>query len=191
MRQADVVFAGGKDLAERKAKSHPFVHFFGCGVGTGILRNRFGAAGSRRLGSDPEPVIGWFGVIDERMDYDLLFQDRGRPPDWSFVLIGPVVKVDPALLPRADNIHWLGGRDYAQLPDYCRGFDVCMMPFALNDATRYINPTKALEYLATGRPVMAPPVPDVVSQYQGCISTSSTTTKALSRRSTTPSTIHP
>jgi glycosyltransferase involved in cell wall biosynthesis len=84
-------------------------------------------------------------------------------------MIGPVVKVDPNLLPNFPNLHWLGQRDYSVLPNYCRAFDICMMPFALNAATEYINPTKALEYLATGRPVISTPVKDIVRQYQGLV----------------------
>jgi glycosyltransferase involved in cell wall biosynthesis len=90
-------------------------------------------------------------------------------PNWSFAMVGPVVKVDPADFPRLPNIHWLGGRDYQDLPGYCKAFDVCMMLFALNEATEYINPTKALEYLATGRPVISTPVADVVRQYSDLV----------------------
>ena len=86
-------------------------------------------------------------------------------PEWSFAMVGPVVKVDPNLLPHFPNLYWLGGRDYQVLPNYCRAFDVNMMCFAINAATQYINPTKALEYLATGKPVISTPVKDVVRQY--------------------------
>lgn len=171
IKNADIVFAGGKDLSEKKREQHSNVHFFGCGV----EYQHFAQAqdSSKPLPADvaelPRPVIGWFGVIDERMDYDLVKEMAEARPDWSFVLVGPVVKVDPASLPQAPNLYWVGQRDYKELPDYCRAYDVCMMPFALNDATRYINPTKALEYLATGRPVISTPVNDVVSQYTGTI----------------------
>jgi len=116
-----------------------------------------------------KPIIGWFGVIDERVDYELIKQAAALRPDYSFVLVGPVVKVDPESLPKADNIHWLGGRDYKDLPNYCRAFDICMMCFAINEATEFINPTKALEYLATGKPVISTPVRDVLRQYSDLV----------------------
>ena len=120
------------------------------------------------------PILGWFGVVDERVDYHLVGEMARLRPDWSFALVGPVVKVDPNLLPHAPNLFWLGGRDYQVLPNYCAAFDACMMCFALNDATEYINPTKALEYLAAGKPVISTPVKDVVRQYEGLIDIAST-----------------
>jgi glycosyltransferase involved in cell wall biosynthesis len=168
---ADVVFTGGYELWLKKSKQHDNCHFFGCGV----EYDHFAQAQNDLtsipddVASLPKPVIGWFGVIDERFDYDLLRKAAALRPNWSFVLVGPVVKVDPNSLPQAKNIHWLGGRDYKVLPNYCRAFDVCMMPFALNEATEYINPTKALEYLATGKPVVSTPVRDVVRQYTDTI----------------------
>jgi len=75
------------------------------------------------------------------------------------------VKVDPNLLPHSPNLYWLGGRDYQQLPSYCAAFDVNMMCFALNAATEFINPTKGLEYMATGKPIVSTPVRDVVRQW--------------------------
>lgn len=175
LQRADIVFAGGKKLADKKREQHPNVHFFGCGVEYGHFAQAQQPgdvpADIRAL---PKPVIGWFGVVDERMDYALVAEMARQRPQWSFVLVGPVVKVDPATLPQADNLHWVGQRDYKELPLYCRGYDVCMMPFALNEATRYINPTKALEYLATGRPVISTPVQDVVDQYTGTIAIAAT-----------------
>jgi glycosyltransferase involved in cell wall biosynthesis len=167
IEKADVLFTGGYELWMKKSKQHDNCHFFGCGV----EYDHFALAQNdmTRIPEDiqdlPRPIIGWFGVIDERVDYDLLREAAALRPDWSFVLVGPVVKVDPESLPKADNLHWLGGRDYKVLPNYCRAFDVCMMPFALNEATEFINPTKALEYLATGKPVVSTPVRDVVRQY--------------------------
>src|SRR5690606_27777054 len=111
------------------------------------------------------PILGWFGVIDERVDYAMIGEMARKRPDWSFCLVGPVVKVDPAHLPHCPNLFWLGSRDYQQLPDYCRAFDVCMMPFAMNKSTEFINPTKGLEYMATGRPIVSTPVRDVVRQW--------------------------
>src|SRR5437763_120589 len=90
-------------------------------------------------------------------------------PDWSFAMVGPVVKVDPNLLPHAPNLFWMGGRDYTVLPNYCRAFDICMMPFAMNASTQYINPTKALEYFSTGKPVISTPIEEVIRQYSDLV----------------------
>ena len=171
MQRADIVFAGGKELCQSKKQQHHNVHFFGCGV----EYQHFARAQECELAvpadvrSLPHPIVGWFGVIDERMNYELLAKMADLRPEWSFVLVGPVVKVNPATLPQRPNLHWIGSRDYAELPDYCRAFDICMMPFALNDATKFINPTKALEYLATARPVVSTPVADVVAQYSDTV----------------------
>lgn len=176
IEQADVVFCGGYELWMKKSKQHPNAHFFGCGVEYdhfGQAQNKSGMI-PEDVKSLPRPIVGWFGVVDERVDYSLLRQVAELRPDVSFVLVGPVVKVDPATLPQASNLHWLGGRDYKELPAYCRAYDVCMMPFALNEATQYINPTKALEYLATGKPVISTPVADVVRQYTDTILIAST-----------------
>lgn len=171
LHRADIVFTGGYELWLKKSKQHPNVHFFGCGVEA----EHFGKALNEDttipadIASLPRPIVGWFGVVDERVDYDLLREMAALRPDWSFVMVGPVVKVDPADLPQAPNLHWLGGRDYKELPGYCKGFDACMMAFALNEATEFINPTKALEYLATGKPVISTPVRDVVRQYSDLV----------------------
>jgi hypothetical protein len=167
LRHADVVFTGGPELCARKSLSHDNVHCFGCGVEF----DHFAQAGDPSLRIPPDidfmsrPIVGWFGVCDERIDYPLLAELARLRPEWSFAMVGPVVKVDPNLLPHAPNLFWLGARDYSVLPHYCRAFDVCLMCFAINAATQYINPTKALEYLATGRPVVSTPVTDVVRQY--------------------------
>src|SRR5204863_9099760 len=108
---------------------------------------------------------GYFGVVDERMDYDLIGRLADANPDWSVAMIGPVLKVDESQLPRRANLHWLGQRSYADLPAFCKGFDVCLMPFALNEATEFINPTKALEYMATGKPIVSSAIADVVSNF--------------------------
>ncbi|HTQ09654.1 MAG TPA: glycosyltransferase [Fimbriimonadaceae bacterium] len=168
---ADIVFTGGYELWLRKKAFHPNVHFFGCGVES----NHFGqallddTAIPEDVASLKKPILGWFGVIDERVDYSLLDRLAEARPDWSIVMVGPTVKVDPSELPRRENILWLGNRDYRSLPNYCKAFDICMMPFALNEATVYINPTKALEYMATGRPIIATPVRDVVRQYSDIV----------------------
>ncbi|HEX8324749.1 MAG TPA: glycosyltransferase, partial [Tepidisphaeraceae bacterium] len=122
----------------------------------------------------PRPILGWFGVVDERVDYHLLAEVARMHRNWSIAVVGPVVKIDPNLLPHAPNLHWLGGRDYSVLPNYCRAFDVNMMAFAINKATEFINPTKALEYMATGKPIVSTPVKDVVRQYTDIVSLANT-----------------
>jgi UDP-galactopyranose mutase len=113
----------------------------------------------------PKPRLGYAGVIDERIDLDLIREVAERRPGWQIVMIGPVVKIDPATLPRMANIHWLGMKDYNELPRYFAGWDVATMPFAMNESTRFISPTKTPEYLAAGLPVVSTPVRDVVRQY--------------------------
>jgi glycosyltransferase involved in cell wall biosynthesis len=167
LHEADVVFTGGRKLFESKSKHHDNCHFYGCGVDI----HHFGKA---RLEETPlpedlqglrKPVLGFFGVVDERMDYELIDKLGKANPDWSVVIIGPRTKVEESALPKGPNIHWLGGRGYEQLPGYCKGFDVCMMPFALNEATEYINPTKSLEYMATAKPIVSSAVADVVRNF--------------------------
>lgn len=168
LSEADIVFTSGQDLYRKKSKLNKNVH----ALGGGVDYTHFAQAQDvntpvpmdiEQIG---QPIIGWFGVIDERMDCNLLAQAAAMRPDWNFVLIGPVTGVDSSSLPHANNIHWFGKRDYVRLPAYCRAFDVCMMPFTLNESTDYINPAKALEYFATGLPVVSTPVKDVVRQYR-------------------------
>jgi beta-glucosidase/6-phospho-beta-glucosidase/beta-galactosidase/glycosyltransferase involved in cell wall biosynthesis len=167
LQHADVVFAGGYELWTKKRDVHENAHFFGCGVEF----EHFAQAGDPATPIPPDidfmqrPIVGWFGVVDERVDHHLVAEMARLRPDWSFAMIGPIVKIDPNLLSHAPNVFWMGGRDYSNLPNYCRAFDVCFMSFALNAATEFINPTKALEYLATGRPCVSTPVKDVVRQY--------------------------
>ena len=167
MQHADIVFTGGYELFLKKSQKHPNVHFFGCGVEVEHFAKAHDP--STVIPADIDfinrPIFGWFGVVDERVDYGLIGEVARLKPEWSFAMVGPVVKVDPNLLPHSPNLFWLGGRDYQQLPNYCKAFDVCIMPFALNAATEFINPTKALEYFATGRPVVSTHVKDVVRQY--------------------------
>jgi glycosyltransferase involved in cell wall biosynthesis len=171
IESADIVFTGGYELWLKKSEQHPNVHFFGCGVEFDHFHKAQDRSISRpiELQEVKRPVVGWFGVVDERVDYALLEKVAALRPNYDFVLVGPVVKVDPNQLPQAANIRWLGGRDYKELPDYCRAYDVCMMCFALNEATQFINPTKALEYLATGKPIVSTPVADVVRQYSDTV----------------------
>jgi glycosyltransferase involved in cell wall biosynthesis len=164
---ADVVFTGGRKLFEAKSQFHDNCHFYGCGVDLEHFGSAL-AAGTivpRDVACLAKPVLGYFGVIDERMDYDLVATLADASPRWSVVMVGPVVKVEPDALPLRPNLHWLGHRSYAELPALCKGFDLCLMPFALNESTEFINPTKALEYMATGRPIIGTAVPDVVRNF--------------------------
>jgi glycosyltransferase involved in cell wall biosynthesis len=165
--QADVVFAGGFKLSQSKAKYHGNVHFFGCGVDVAHFATARSADVEvpREIASLERPVIGYYGVIDERIDYELLRVIATSLPDTELVMVGPVVKVDPNDLPQAPNIRWLGQRQYAELPAHVKGFDVCLMPFALNEATEFINPTKTLEYMAAGKPIVSTAVSDVVHNF--------------------------
>lgn len=167
LKQADVVFTGGRKLFEAKSQHNGNCHFYGCGVDC----EHFGKAREEKtevpveLRGMQKPVLGYFGVVDERMDYELIARLADANPNWSVAMIGPVLKVDEATLPKRPNLHWLGQRSYSDLPAYCKGFDVCMMPFALNESTEFINPTKALEYMATGRMIVSTAVPDVVRNF--------------------------
>ncbi len=164
---ADLVFTGGRKMFESKSQHNSNCHFYGCGVDV----EHFGKARRSEtqlpdeLAKLKQPVLGYFGVVDERMDYELVARLADANPDWSIAIVGPVLKVDLNSLPLRPNLHWLGQRAYADLPAICKGFRVCLMPFALNESTEYINPTKALEYMAAGRPIVSSAVPDVVSNF--------------------------
>ena len=172
---ADVVFGGGPKLAQAKRRYHSNVYSYGCGVDVEHFRKaRLArtkpAADIAHLAA---PVLGYFGVVDERLDYDLLAQLADHDPNWNVVVVGPWTKVDRATFPERPNLHWLGGRDYAALPSYVRKYDVCMMPFAINAATEFINPTKALEYMAAARPIVSTAVEDVVLQFDHVVDVAS------------------
>ncbi|HEU4836436.1 MAG TPA: glycosyltransferase family 1 protein [Pyrinomonadaceae bacterium] len=165
-RQVDLVFTGGQSLYEVKRGQHPAVYAFP----SSIDASHFGKA--RATVEDPEdqahiphPRLGFFGVIDERFDVELLDEVAAKRPDWNFVIIGPVVKIDPDALPKHANIHYLGGKKYDELPDYLAGWDVALLLFARNESTRFISPTKTPEYLAAGKPVISTSIRDVVRPY--------------------------
>ena len=166
MQRADVVFTGGMSLFEAKQRLHANVHALPSSVDASHFRPaRTAKSAPADLAQLERPRIGFFGVIDERLDVDLVASVADMRPDWQLVMIGPVVKIDPAVLPRRRNIHWLGGKPYAQLPAYLSGLDIGFMPFALNAATRYISPTKTPEFLAAGLPVVSTPIVDVVRSW--------------------------
>jgi UDP-galactopyranose mutase len=164
--KADIVFTGGMHLYEAKKKFHSNIH----GVPSGIDVKHFIQA--RKFTKDPvdqasipHPRIGFYGVIDERFNIELLRSVAEQRPDWHLVVIGPTAKIDPASLPTNRNIHFIGMRDYKELPGYLAGWDVAMMPFELNEATKYISPTKTPEFLAAGKPVVSTSIHDVVHPY--------------------------
>jgi len=164
LKEADVVFCGGQKMRKKRLPVNENCHFFG----TGVDIEHFGLALSEELVVAPEiaalgsgPVLGYFGVIDERIDYDLLALLADARNDWQVVMVGPTAKVDPAEFPKRSNLHFIGSRPYAQLPALTKGFSVALMPFAINAATEYINPTKALEYMAAGRPVVSTALDEV------------------------------
>jgi UDP-galactopyranose mutase len=166
LASADVVFTGGYSLYEAKKGLHPNIHPFPSSVD----RAHFGRARAMDAvpddqGALPRPRFGFYGVIDERMDLELLAAVADAHPEWSLVMVGPVVKVDPADLPQRPNIHYLGSKTYEELPAYLGGWDVALMPFAINESTKFISPTKTPEYLAGGRPVVSTPVTDVIRHY--------------------------
>jgi UDP-galactopyranose mutase len=165
-QRADVVFTGGISLYEAKRSKHPNVHAFPSSVDVAHFSSARGiqVEAAEHAGL-PRPRIGYAGVIDERLDIELLRGVAEHRPDWQLVMLGPVVKIDPQVLPRRSNIHYLGPKPYAELPRYLAGWDVALLPFARNDATRFISPTKTPEYLAAGRKVVSTSIRDVVRTY--------------------------
>jgi UDP-galactopyranose mutase len=166
MRHADVMFTGGHSIYEAKRQYHSNIHSFPSSVDIAHFRSaRASVSVSAEQANLPRPVFGFYGVIDERIDLDLIEKLAAARPAWSIAMVGPTAKIDAAALPQAKNIHYFGQKDYAELPAYLAGWDVALMPFAINEATRFISPTKTPEYLAAGRPVVSTPVPDVVRDY--------------------------
>jgi len=166
MQRAVLVLTGGQSLYEAKRHQHRNIHPFPSSVDVEHFRS------ARHGGREPEdqqplakPRLGFFGVIDERMDLPLLVGVADARPEWQLVMVGPIVKIDPASLPARANIHYLGGKQYQELPQYIAGWDVALLPFARNDATRFISPTKTPEYMAAGKPVVSTSITDVVRPY--------------------------
>lgn len=166
LRRTDLVFTGGQSLYEAKAKQHARAYAFPSSVDTAHF------AAARAPQSDtadqagiPHPRLGFYGVIDERFDVPLLAGIAALRPDWHWIILGPVVKIDAATLPQGSNIHYLGGKSYDELPAYIAGWDVALLLFARNDSTRFISPTKTPEYLAAGKPVVSTSIRDVIRPY--------------------------
>ncbi|HZF78434.1 MAG TPA: glycosyltransferase [Rubrivivax sp.] len=172
MRRAAVVFTGGPALYEAKVGQHENLHCLPSSVDAPhYAPSRLDPESkdwteAQRLHADlGRPRLGFFGVIDERLDLDLLQQLAAARPSWSIVMVGPVAKIDEKDLPKNPNIRWLGMQSYARLPHLMAQWDVCLMPFALNDSTRFISPTKTLEYMAGDKPVVSTAVHDVIKLY--------------------------
>jgi UDP-galactopyranose mutase len=166
LARADLVFTGGHSLYEAKRSAHPSVHRFSSSVDVAHFRKARGDLATPPDQRDiAHPRVGYFGVLDERIDWPLVGEVSRRRPEWQLILVGPTAKVDPAELPVAPNLHYLGPKPYADLPSYLAGWDAAMMPFARNEATRYISPTKTPEYLAGGRAVASTSIRDVVHPY--------------------------
>jgi UDP-galactopyranose mutase len=168
LARADVVFAGGRSLYLAKRGRNANTFLFPSSVDADHFRQ------ARQHLPEPadqagiaHPRIGYFGVIDERIDLRLIAHLARSRPDWNIVMVGPVAKIKEGQLPRAANLHWLGIKPYDALPAYLSGWDVAIMPFALNEATRHISPTKTPEYLCGGKPVVSTPIEDVVRTYGG------------------------
>jgi UDP-galactopyranose mutase len=166
LARADLVFTGGQSLYESKRGCHPSVHAFPSSVDVAhFARARAPQADPPDQATLPHPRIGFFGVIDERMDCELVHGIASARPDWQLVFLGPIVKISPDALPHAPNIHYLGPKAYDDLPSYLAGWDVAILPFARNEATRFISPTKTPEYLAAGCAVVSTSIRDVVRPY--------------------------
>ncbi|WP_084603560.1 UDP-galactopyranose mutase [Devosia enhydra] len=166
MERADLVLTGGASLFEARRHRHDNIHAFPSGVDIGHFGAvREGLAPAADIAQLPGKRLGYYGVIDERIDLGLIDRLAEAKPDWSVIMVGPLAKIDPRDLPNRPNLHFLGQRAYADLPHYLAGWDVALMPFAINDATRFISPTKTPEYLAAGLPVVSTPITDVVETY--------------------------
>ncbi len=163
---ADVVFTGGASLYESKRGSHPHVYLFPSSVDvshfTQALAEQEDPIDQAHI---PHPRVGFYGVLDERMDFSLLARVADLRPKVQFILVGPLAKIRPGDLPRRANLHYLGSKSYMELPTYLAGWDAAMLPFALNEATRFISPTKTPEYLAARKQSVSTPIQDVVKPY--------------------------
>lgn len=168
---ADIVYTGGKSLYEAKKEKHHNVFCFPSSVDVPHFSNeeKNHVIKPADLMNIKSPIVGYYGVIDERIDLELLSETAHRSPDASFVMIGPICKIEEKELPRAENIHYLGMKTYDELPQYLHFFDIAMMPFALNDSTKFISPTKTLEYMAAMKPIISTKIKDVVRDYSDCV----------------------
>ena len=170
LKVADIVFAGGPSLYRAKRERHPDVHCFPSSVDVAHFTQALDRVNSHPAHRDiPGPRLGFYGVIDERFDTELLTQLADAHPQWQVVLVGPIVRIDPAALPQRENIHYLGQQPYQALPYFLAGWDVCLLPFAINESTRFISPAKTLEYMAAELPIVSTPVTDVADLYRDIV----------------------
>jgi UDP-galactopyranose mutase len=169
LQRCDIVFTGGASLFDAKREAHRSVHCFPSSVDKAhFAKARDGAiiADEGDQASIPHPRVGFFGVIDERMDLDLVARLADLRPQMQFVMLGPLAKISESDLPRAGNLHWLGPKRYEDLPRYLAGWDCGFMPFALNESTRFISPTKTPEFLSAGLPLVSTNITDVANPYE-------------------------
>jgi glycosyltransferase involved in cell wall biosynthesis len=181
LQVADLVLTGGPSLYAAKRGLHRNVHCLPSAVDAEHFRPDFRTTqtvqsqeADRLQGHIGGPRLGFYGVVDERIDLPLLLAVATARPDWQLIMVGPVVKIDPATLPQAPNIHWLGSQPYSILPALVAGWDICLLPFALNEHTRFISPTKTLEYLAAQQPCVSTPIQDVVGMYGDVVAIATT-----------------
>jgi DnaJ-domain-containing protein 1 len=180
LNMADLCFTGGPSLYESKRERHPNAHCFSSSVDAKHFQQAL-----ERGNSHPDqahvahPRLGFYGVIDERFDTDLIKQVAAARPEWQIVLVGPVVKIDPKDLPQGPNIHYMGQRNYDDLPKFLAGWDVCLLPFALNESTKFISPTKVLEYMAAELPSVSTPITDVKVPYSDVVAIADTPEKFI------------
>jgi UDP-galactopyranose mutase len=164
--RADLVFTGGYNLYYAKKKCHHNIYPFPSSIDKQhFMHGRDSIKDPEDQKNIPHPRFGFYGVIDERFDINLIEQVAKKRPEWQFIILGPVVKIDPESLPKLNNIHYLGGKKYEELPLYLSGWDIAVIPFVLNDSTKFISPTKTPEYLAAGKPVISTSITDVVTPY--------------------------
>lgn len=170
LSEADIVFTGGKSLYEAKRQVHDHVHCFPSSVDRKHFEQSLNGISVPADLPKGKPVVGFYGVLDERIDFDLVKEVAAKCTDINFVLVGPTAKIDVADLPKGGNLFYPGMKTYKELPGYLKGFDIAMMPFALNDATKFISPTKTLEYMAAQKPIVSTAIYDVVRDYSHCVS---------------------
>jgi len=175
LNMADVVFTGGPSLYQSKRDRHANAHCFSSSVDAKHFRQAQDRATSHPDQEHiPHPRLGFYGVIDERLDVELVSKMADAHPEWQIVMVGPVVKIDPATLPKQPNVHYMGQRTYDQLPRFLAGWDVCLLPFAMNDSTKFISPTKVLEYMAAELPAVSTPITDVKVPYGDVVAVAAT-----------------
>jgi glycosyltransferase involved in cell wall biosynthesis len=166
IKKADVMFTGGHSLYGFKKHLHHNIHAFPSSIDKEhFYKARARSSGKKLHENIPHPRLGFYGVLDERFNMKLLAEVAKQKPEWSFILVGPVAKINEESIPRLENVHHLGAKSYRELPDFLSEWDVAIIPFALNEATRFISPTKTPEFLAAGKPVISTSISDVVEPY--------------------------